>query len=380
MKFLACLHTGLLFPAQEVAAGLGIEKKPTSNEKTKSMSHVSSFLKVSYAHQSILQTEFSSFAPQKTFSAFSYLQLTWYLNIYNSTIDNKLMHLSVQMFASFNTERMNGRILKLQLGYYNEISWAESLQYVLVLSAIYSSVIWVKAIWLLEKMSNHSKYKCKEQQRQRKQQKQVNKKRWDLPVSNDILAKYTPSIINIWAGSVKHSRTMTLNREMLQWGLRAAGSHFSLIVTILNFFVERSRNGFNISIHVLAGCPHLFRSGSLMIVWKCFTQIPCFSGCKMSWKRVLHACNYMSAKASWSLSYLSSCNCVHALVHKSMWIKAGLIHWDVRVWMWVSLKGKCRVMQLTSNFFITFFIGTVLTDRLLYPWLIEAVDSRITIQ
>lgn len=41
------------------------------------------------------------------------------------------MHLSVQMFASFNTERMNGRILKLQLGYYNEISWAESLQYVL---------------------------------------------------------------------------------------------------------------------------------------------------------------------------------------------------------------------------------------------------------
>lgn len=79
MQFLARLHTGLLFPAQEVAAGL--EKKPTPNEKTKSMSHVSSFQKVSYAHQSILQTEFSSFAPQKTFSAFSYLQLTWYLII-----------------------------------------------------------------------------------------------------------------------------------------------------------------------------------------------------------------------------------------------------------------------------------------------------------
>lgn len=32
------------------------KKTPTPNEKTKSMSHVSSFLKVSYAHQSILQS------------------------------------------------------------------------------------------------------------------------------------------------------------------------------------------------------------------------------------------------------------------------------------------------------------------------------------
>lgn len=186
---LACLHTGLLFPAQEVAAGLGIEKKPHPQRKNKI--HVARVLvSKGLLRTSINSAEFSSFTPQKTFSGFSYLQLTWYLNIYNFTIDNKLMHLSVQMFASFNTEWMNGRILKLQLGYYNEISCAESLQYVLVLSAIYSSVIWVKAIWLLEKMSNHSKYKCKEQQRQRKQQKQVNKKRWALRVSNDILAKY----------------------------------------------------------------------------------------------------------------------------------------------------------------------------------------------
>lgn len=47
-----------------------------------------------------------------------------------------------------------------------------------------------------------------------------------------------------------------------------------------------------------------------MIVWKCFTQIPRAPGCKMRWKRVLHARNYISAEASWSISYLNSRNCV----------------------------------------------------------------------